>query len=84
MTYRILVSPAAQKELRRIASDMRPRLSAAIDALGADPRPVGYTALKGTDQYRIRIGDYRVMYAIQDDVLQVLVVKIGHRRDVYR
>jgi mRNA interferase RelE/StbE len=84
MNYQVRVSPAARKQLRRIDAATQQRIVTAFRALGTDPRPAGYRALKGQDLYRIRVGDYRVLYAIHDDVLEVLVVKIGHRRDVYR
>jgi mRNA interferase RelE/StbE len=61
------------------------RIASAIDALAGDPRPSGVTKLRGPEGfYRIRVGDYRVVYAIEDDVLLVLVVRVGHRREVYR
>lgn len=55
----------------------------AISALAVNPRPRGCRKLSSSEQYRIRVGDYRVLYEIEDDVLRVLVVKVGHRRDVY-
>ena len=56
----------------------------AIDALAANPRPVGCVKLAGRDDYRIRVGDYRVVYAVDDDERLVLVARIAHRREVYR
>ena len=82
--YRVELLPAAQKQLRRIDSGPRRRIDEAIRALGGDPRPHGCRKLAGADdRYRIRVGDYRILYVIGDAVLRVLVVKVGHRRDVY-
>lgn len=55
-----------------------------IQALADDPRPVGAEKLSGQERYRIRQGDYRILYEIEDQILRIMVVKIGHRRDVYR
>ena len=64
---------------------MRVRVADAIRALGADPRPPGCTKLAGNAAYyRVRVGDYRVLYEVRDREILVLVIKIGHRRDVYR
>jgi mRNA interferase RelE/StbE len=64
---------------------LKARIYQALVDLAEDPRPVGSTKLQGSDNlYRIRVSDYRVIYAIQDAVLIVLVVEIGHRREVYR
>ncbi len=82
--YRVELLPAARKQLRRIDSGPRRRIDEAIRALGEDPRPHGCCKLAGADdRYRIRVGDYRILYVIGDAVLCVLVVKVGHRRDVY-
>ena len=83
--YRIEIAPSALRELERMEKAPRGRIVRAINSLAADARPANGKKLKGTaDRWRIRVGDYRVVYDIQDDVLLVLVVKIGHRRDVYR
>jgi mRNA interferase RelE/StbE len=63
---------------------MRDRLRAAIDALAVEPRPRGAEKLAGRDDYRIRVGDYRVVYAVDDRDRLVLVARIAHRREVYR
>lgn len=63
---------------------MRERVAAAIDALGAEPHPHGAVRLAGRDDYRIRVGDYRIVYAIDDEARLVLVARIAHRREVYR
>lgn len=63
---------------------MRERIGAAIDALAVEPRPPGVVRLAGRDDFRIRVGDYRIVYAVDDAALLVLVARIAHRRDVYR
>ena len=84
MVYQILIKPAARKELAKLDDDARQRVAEAISRLAIDPRPNGARKLKGRDGYRVRVGDYRVLYTIADQVLQILVVQVGHRREVYR
>ena len=81
--YRIEVRPAALKALRRIHPNDQARVQGAIALLAQDPRPPGARALQGRPGYRVRVGDYRIIYAIHDDVLLIVVVALGHRRDVY-
>jgi mRNA interferase RelE/StbE len=84
--HRVLLRPSAQKFLRKLRDkNLAARLVAAMRGLANAPRPPGCEKLAGAeDLYRIRVGDYRIVYQIQDEVLRVLVVKIGHRREVYR
>jgi len=83
--YRIEIKKSAAKEIRAIARKAdRQRVVARIGALAEDPRPPGCTKLSGQEAYRVRQGAYRILYTIDDDVLMVEVVKVGHRRDVYR
>jgi mRNA interferase RelE/StbE len=84
--HRVLLRPSAQKFLRKLRDKtLAVRLVAAMRGLANDPRPAGCERLAGSESlYRIRVGDYRIVYQIQDEVLLVLVVKIGHRREVYR
>jgi mRNA interferase RelE/StbE len=83
--YRVLIKPSARKELLAIPTKKdRQRLVRRIEILAEDPRPAGCQKLTGGDRYRIRQGPYRIVYELQDEELVVLVVKIGHRRDVYR
>jgi mRNA interferase RelE/StbE len=82
-SYRIVILPVAERQLRRIDSGPRKRIDTAILALAGDPRPNGCRKLSGSEEYRIRVGDYRVLYEIEDAVLRILVVRVGHRRDVY-
>ncbi len=83
--YEVLIKPSARKELEAVGLKKdRQRIVAAILALAEEPRPVGCRKLSGKDKYRIRCGDYRVVYSVHDAILVVAVVKVGHRRDVYR
>ncbi len=85
MTYAIEVLPAAERDLRKVHPQMRARIRGAVLKLAADPRPPGARALKDRPGYlRVRVGDYRIIYTIEDDVLRVVVVRVGNRRDVYR
>jgi mRNA interferase RelE/StbE len=81
--YRVLIKPSAAKELEALPQKDRKR-AARIQGLGRDPRPAGAERLSAKDKFRLRQGDYRILYAIDDRLATVLVVKIGHRRDVYR
>lgn len=83
--YRIDVAPAAVRQLRKLDPPARRRVQAAVELLGDDPRPPGARKLVGGDgAWRVRTGDYRIVYEIHDQVLLVLVVAVGHRRDIYR
>ena len=85
MTYAIEVLPAVERGLRKVHPQMRARIRGAVLKLATDPRPPGARALKDRPGYlRVRVGDYRIIYTIEDDVLRVIVVRVGHRRDVYR
>jgi len=83
--YKILIKPSAVKEIEKISRKAdRRRIIERIEAFADDPRPPGSQKLSGNDRYRLRQGPYRIIYAIVDDELVVYVVKIGHRKDVYR
>lgn len=85
MRYTITFKSAAQRALSKLPNDAAERIARAIDGLEFEPRPKGCEKLKGADNlWRIRVGDYRVVYTIEDARLIVLVVKIGHRREIYR
>ena len=84
--YRVLLRPPAQKFLRKLRDrSLTARLIAAMRGLASQPRPPGCEKLVGPENfYRIRVGDYRIVYQVRDEVLLVLVLKTGHRREVYR
>ena len=85
MTYRIEIAPAAVRQLRKLDPTARRRVQAAIELLADQPRPSGATKPVGGDgEWRVRTGDYRIVYEVHDDVLLVLVVAVGHRRDIYQ
>ncbi|MEK7353868.1 MAG: type II toxin-antitoxin system RelE/ParE family toxin [Chloroflexota bacterium] len=84
MTYAILILRRAQKELARLPSEPYERAKAAIMNLSQQPRPVGYLKLTGREGLRIRVGDYRIIYEINDVQRLVTILHVGHRRDVYR
>ena len=84
-SYRVEIARSAAKDLRGIDRKWIPRIVAAIETLESDPRSASCKKLVGSDHtYRLRIGNYRVVYDIQDDTLIILVVRVRHRRDVYR
>lgn len=83
-SYRIEIKRSAAKELGKIRKEDRERIIERIRELAVDPRPPGAKRLSGESKYRVRQGDYRVLYEIHDEVVTVIVVKIAHRRDVYR
>lgn len=82
--YRIEIKKSAGKELRKIKRKDQERIIERIRGLAKNPRPPGSKKLSGEEKYRIRQGDYRILYQIFDDVVLVAVVKIAHRRDVYK
>lgn len=83
MTYEIQVLPAAVRELRKLPPEAKRRVQAVIELLADEPRPPASRKLTGRAEWRVRTGDYRVLYRIEDAVLTVVVVRAGHRRDVY-
>jgi len=84
MTYRIALSPMAARQLRKLDAQVRRRIQAALDLLAEQPRPPSATRLVGgAGEWRVRTGDYRIVYEIEDERLLILVLRIGHRREVY-
>ena len=81
--YRIELRPATVEALRKIDSQDRGRIHGAIALLGEDPRPPGAKALQGRDGLRVRVGNYRIIYSVHDDVLLIVVVTLGHRKEIY-
>jgi mRNA interferase RelE/StbE len=82
--YRVELRPAAVKALHRVDKKDRGRIQGVIALLSEDPRPPAARALQGRPGMRVRVGDYRIIYTIQDDILLIVVVTLGHRKDVYR
>ena len=84
MTYHVEVAAAAVRQLRKLDRSAQRRVQAAIELLAAEPRPSGAKKLVGGNgEWRVRTGDYRIVYEIHDNVLLVLVVAVGHRREIY-
>jgi mRNA interferase RelE/StbE len=84
MKYQIILPKSVQKELDRLPDDVAKRILARLAGLEINPRPADVKKLKGRDAWRIRVGDYRVIYEIHDRVLQIIVITVGHRREIYR
>ena len=83
--YSIELAPAAVRQLRALPRDAQRRIGRKIDSLADDPRPRGAVALRGARGiYRLRAGSYRIIYEVRDEKLLVLVIRIAHRKDVYR
>ena len=81
MVYKIEYSDAAAKAIRKFPADIQRRIIARIESLADNPRPI---KLSGHDAYRTRVGDYRIIYAIADERLVVVIVEVGNRKDIYR
>ena len=85
MSYRVLLAPGAERALRKLPPAIRRQIVPALSSLAETPRPAGCTKLKSVeDCYRIRVGDYRALYAVDDSASVVLVTVLAHRRDAYR
>ncbi len=85
MSYQVEFSKRATKQFKAISLEIQLRLRPKIDALADEPRPSGVVKLSGeADLYRIRVGDYRVVYRVEDENLIVLIIKLGHRNEIYR
>ena len=84
MTYRIEVTRTALKSLRRIDAADLPRLRGAIALLAEDPRPPASRPLRGRDGWRLRVGDYRILYTIHDEAVLIVIVQVAHRSAAYR
>ena len=83
-SYSVVIKRSAAKELEDVPRKARQKLVGKIQALATNPRPEGCEKLAGQDRYRIRHGDYRVLYEIDDTVIVVTVVRVAHRREAYR
>ena len=84
MTYQVIIKRSAEKELDALQENVRERLLKRLRALEGNPRPVGSKKLQGQESYRLRAGDYRVLYLVDDKTRIVVVLAVGHRREVYR
>ena len=85
MEHQIIIKPSAEKQLDKLPKSVRVRVLDKLEELRQDPRPHGAIKLIGADDlWRIRIGDYRVVYEIQDERLIVLVLRVAHRKDIYK
>ena len=85
MSYRVTFLQSARREFLALPRIEQTRIGGKIDALAANPRPQGATKLRGhSSLFRIRVGEYRIIYAVEDSLRIVEIAKIGHRRDVYR
>jgi mRNA interferase RelE/StbE len=83
-SYSVLLKRSVLKDLDPVAARDCQRIMERIRSLGDDPRPMGCEKLSALERYRVRVGDYRIVYSIEDAQLVVWVVRVGHRRDVYR
>ncbi|MBZ5496427.1 MAG: type II toxin-antitoxin system RelE/ParE family toxin [Acidobacteriia bacterium] len=84
MTYKVELETRARREYRDLPAETRELISDAIDDLQADPRPPGCKKLVGGNGFRVRTGDYRILYTVDDNLHLVRIYRIGHRREVYR
>jgi mRNA interferase RelE/StbE len=84
MTYRVELKPSAAKALRSLDATAANRIRGAIILLARDPRPPGARRLTGRPGHRVRVGDYRIIYLIEDETLLIVVLALGHRNAVYR
>lgn len=82
--YQVQISNRAAKALEKLPDGSFERITKAIQELAENPRPPGCKKMKGRQGYRIRVGDYRVVYEIEDDKLLVLIIDVGHQREIYR
>lgn len=82
--YKIQIKPSAFKELKKIPKKDLQKITKKILSLSVNPRPAGCEKLSGQEKYRLRQGNYRIVYSIEDDMLIVTIVKIGHRKEIYK
>jgi mRNA interferase RelE/StbE len=84
VVYKLLIRQSAAKELEALPLKERRRIAKRIEALAANPRPPGSERMAGEKKYRLRQGDYRILYSVEDSEVSVIVVRIAHRREAYR
>lgn len=83
-TYTVVVTETVRKLILRLPASIATRIENSLLQLEANPRPPGCKKFKGRNGYRIRVGDYRVIYEIEDNILRIIVIDVGHRKDIYR
>lgn len=84
MAYTVRITPVAKRQIKGLERTVREQIIKCLEKLGTNPRPQGVIKLSGAESlYRVRVGDYRIIYEIQDKALVVLVVKVAHRREAY-
>lgn len=84
MTYQVIIKNRASKDLQSLPKPIQLLISGAIQKLAVDPHPPTARKLINRPGYRVRIGDYRIIYTVQNEILMINVIRIGHRREVYR
>ncbi len=85
MSYRVDLRPTVLKKLKSIPKNEAKKISKKIDSLEKNPKPYGYKKIKGGENlYRVRAGDYRILYEVHDNALTILVIRIGHRKEIYQ
>ena len=85
MSYQVEITPAAKRQIKKLIEPVRLAIVERLEQLAINPRPPGSVKMQGAESlYRIRVGDYRIIYEVQDRTLLIAVVKVGHRGDVYR
>lgn len=84
MNYKVEILPRAVKQLEKLPAEIYPRVKEALQGLAVEPRPAGCLKLRGREGWRLRIGKYRIVYDIEDGARRVIVLDIGHRREIYR
>ncbi len=82
--YEVTVLPSAQKEITKLPKQVQGKILKALISLSENPRPEGCKKLVGTDSWRFRIGEYRIVYSIVDNILTIEIIRVAHRKDVYR
>ena len=84
LRYSLRIKRSAEKDMDRLSAAVFDRLAEAILQLESEPRPHGSRKLRGTEEYRLRVGSYRILYTVDDATRTVVIVAVGHRRDIYR
>ena len=84
MAYKVILKSSAEKSLHALPKKIQARIVGAIDLLSENPFPPASAKLKGRDGYRIRTGDYRILYTVENEILTIAIVAIGHRREIYK